>query len=193
LSDPANEPATVAVPPLAGRLKPTWPALSGTIEYPEKLATLAWIELGLHVMATGTGLDASRPVHELAALWIVAAARPPATCAALDPVVVQPEAVSEICVVSGLVPPLVSAGLKFTTPTTLVHVTLPVATAPPPWVVGVTAPPAEVVVVDEVVVAALELEFDEQADRVTASVNGSTSATALQARQRVRGVMRSKY
>ena len=31
LSDPANEPATVTVPPVEGRLKPTCPALSGTM------------------------------------------------------------------------------------------------------------------------------------------------------------------
>jgi hypothetical protein len=186
LSEPAKDPATVAVPPEAGSPKPMWLAASFTMAYPENETTLAWVVLGAQVMATASGLELSRLVQPLVVLWMVVVAVPLCTTDTLDPVVVHPDALSAIDVVSGLVPELVSGGLKVTVPVTLVHVIEPVATVPPASVVGVAAWPANVVVVvGEVVVAASELEvlaLEEQAERMVTSARGRASARAFQRR-----------
>ncbi len=58
------------------------------MEYPEKEATLGWIELGVHVATRVTGVETSREAQLLVGLWIVAVAVTPVTWT-LDPLVVQ--------------------------------------------------------------------------------------------------------
>jgi len=109
-SVPPKEPATLGEPPLFGRANPMCPAVSVGRVKPENDTRLAWMELGLHANATAMGIVASRPVHTLLALRMMAVARAPATWATLDPVVVQPLTVRTIDVVSGLVPALTRGG-----------------------------------------------------------------------------------
>jgi len=111
---------------------------------------------------------------------------PLVTWVPLDPAVVHPVAVSERRVVSGLVPVLDKGGVKVIVPVTLVQVTLPVPTAPPATVMGVTPPATEVVevvVVDARVVLVLLVEvFEEQPESTTTSARGTTKVSDLHLR-----------
>jgi len=136
------------------------------------------MELGSHATATATGFEVSRLVQPLVALLMVAVAVALVTWETLDPVVAQPLAVSEIWIVSGLVPASVSGGVKVNMPVRLVQVTLPVATVPPARVLGGTAAAADVVEV--LVVGAFVLELvEEQPDSTTASARGRARANDM--------------
>lgn len=137
---------------------------------------MAWIEPGLHATATATGLEVSRLTQPLVGLWIVAVAVPLVTWVLIDPAVVHRVALSEMWVVSGLVGVLDNGGVKVIVPVTSAQVMLPVTTAPPTTVLGVTpvdAEVVEVVVVDACVVLVLLVEvFVEQPESTATSARG---------------------
>jgi hypothetical protein len=195
-SAPANEPATLAEPFESGRPNPVCWAGPVTTAYPENEATLAWTVAGDHATATSTALGVVRLTQLLSGLWMVAVALPPVTAVMFEPVVVQPAAAREMCVVSGLVPVFESGGTKVTVPVTFVHVTLPVATVPPATVLGVT-PVAEdavvlatVVVVGWVVLVEEPEEPEEQLESTATRATGRAVSTTRMAPRGGRRFMR---
>lgn len=83
---------------------------------------------GLQVMSKVSGWGVSRLEQLSLALETEAVPVPPVTAATSDPVAVQPDDVTVIDVVPGLVPLSVSGGENDTVPVRVVQVTLPVAT-----------------------------------------------------------------
>jgi len=97
LSEPANDPVTVAVPPGPGTVRPRSPAPLGPATDPENDAVVGAIELGVHVTTVPCpeGPSPSTLAQPLVPAATDFTTVPEITWDTSDPVVVHPVAVSE--------------------------------------------------------------------------------------------------
>ncbi len=89
-SFPAKDPFREAVPPVFGMVSPTSPALFCMKVTPENVATVSWIEFGLHANVALKAAEPSRPAQAFVALLSVAVRLAPFTWETFDFVVLHP-------------------------------------------------------------------------------------------------------
>jgi hypothetical protein len=127
LSEPANDPVTLAVPPGLGNVNPPAPEGLELTLYSEKVMTLGWMLAGVQLALMVRDLKVSTRLQAFDMLEIVVVTLPLVTPGTFDPDVVHLVAVKTMTVDKALPPLAVSRGEKASAPVIWLQVTLPVA------------------------------------------------------------------